>query len=122
MAKKKMVTTFLDDKDARQAEIYAKDLHELYRAERQKRKELAEERLVLTYKLNELEALNKLFQSHLEQRIEIERLYKGLIEEIKKLLASPTPEELADGLKKLLIYIEAGIAETSALQEKEEYK
>jgi hypothetical protein len=88
--------------DIEQAKLYARDLSELYRAERKRREELAEEKLVLEFKLRELEALNKLFQSYMERRFEALRAYEGLIEETKKLLQGQLPRELEEKFEELL--------------------
>ena len=75
MTKKDRSSPATEDMDLRQAQLYARDLHELYLAERQKRRELAEQKLVLEYKLRELAALNTQFQSHLKRRYAAEEQY-----------------------------------------------
>jgi hypothetical protein len=85
-----------------QAKLYARDLSELYRAERKRREELAEEKLVLEFKVRELEALNKLFQSYLEQRFAALRAYAELIEDIKNLLQGQLPGALEENLGEIL--------------------
>lgn len=75
----------LEDMALEQVKLYARDLNELYRLERQRREELAEEKLVLEYRVRELRALNELFQSHLQQRLEVEEAYWGLLEELREL-------------------------------------
>lgn len=87
----------LEDMALEQVKLYARDLKELYRLERQRREELAEERLVLEYRIKELKALNELFQSHLKQRFEVEEAYKELLEELKRLA-----EKLEGGAKEEL--------------------
>ncbi len=111
MAKKKEQP--VQDMDLMQAQLFARDLNELYRAERQKREELAEEKLVLEYKLRELSALNALFQSHLERRFEVEKAYNELVDGIKKLLKEKTSKKMVDSLKGLLAQVEARISEGS---------
>lgn len=97
----------------RQAEIYARELSELYRAERKRREELAEEKLVLEYKLRELSALNSLFQAHLEQRMGVEQAYRELVEEMKKLLEEGTAETWAESLRELVERAEARVPHLS---------
>jgi len=87
----------LEDMALEQVKLYARDLKELYRLERQRREELAEEKLVLEYRIKELKALNELFQSHLEQRFEVEEAYQELLEELRGLA-----EKLEGGAKEEL--------------------
>ncbi len=87
----------LEDMALEQVKLYARDLKELYRLERQRREELAEEKLILEYRIKELKALNELFQSHLEQRFEVEEAYKELLGELRELaekLEGSAKEEL----------------------------
>lgn len=90
-----------------QAKLYARDLSELYRAERKRREELAEEKIVLEFKLRELEALNKLLQSCAEQWLVALRAYEELIEEMKKLLQEQLPPGLEKNFEEILGRAEA---------------
>lgn len=92
------------DKGFQQLELYARDLKECYWSERQKRTELAEERLVLQFKLRELEALNKLFQAHLQEMVRTQEAYIKLKESINQLLSGK--EDLRQGLQNLLSEME----------------
>lgn len=103
-------SSFLEEKDFQQAEVYAKELSELYRAERKRREELAEERLVLQHKLRELTALNNLFHAHLEERMRIEQEYREFLEKLKKMLAEASSRNLAKKLTELLADVEARLS------------
>lgn len=102
-----------EDMDLEQAKLYARDLGELYRAERKKGEELAEEKLVLEYKLHELEALNKLFQSHLEQRFEVLEIYDELLKELKNLLREKLSPALREKLKSIVSRAESSRSEVA---------
>lgn len=90
------------DRDLEQAKLYARDFGELYRAEKKRREELAEEKIVLENKVRELEALNRLFQSHLEQRFELQEAYNELVEKLKTLLQGNMDEKTRSKLKELV--------------------
>ncbi len=100
------------DRDLEQAKLYARDFGELYRAEKKRREELAEEKIVLEQKLRELEALNKLFQSHLSQRFEVQETYDDLVEKLKTLLQGGMNAETWSKLKELLKEAEAKQSQT----------
>ncbi|MBI2866585.1 MAG: hypothetical protein HYX99_04430 [Chloroflexi bacterium] len=91
---------------------YAQDLRALYQEEKKERERLAEERLVLQYKLQELASLNTLFQRHLEQRQRLEQAYQELVAQIRQLLSAP-PGELRGQLEALLSAAETALASES---------
>jgi len=93
--------------DEEQLQIYAKELHDLYQAEKKQREKLAEEKLVLDYRIRELSAINALFQKNRERYLELERQYIELIEQLKKILAEAPLEEYPKLLQKLLSEAEA---------------
>lgn len=101
------------DADLEQAKLYARDFGELYRAEKKRREELAEEKIVLENKVRELEALNKLFQSHLEQRFKVQEAFDELIGKIKALLQGNMDTETRSKLKDLLNEAESKRNQTS---------
>lgn len=103
-------SSFLDEKDFQQAQIYARELHDLYRAELKRREELAEEKLVLEHKLRELTSLNILFQSHLRERMRVEEAYRELLKGLKMLLSEATSQSWAEKVKKLLAEAEGRIS------------
>lgn len=90
------------EKAARQLELYARDLHDLYQSEKQKRSELAEERLVLQFRIKELESLNRLFQQHLAASARREESYQRILEQLKKLLELKDEADWRQQLRKLL--------------------
>ena len=101
----------LEDMALEQMKLYAEDLRELYRLERRRREELAEEKLILEYRLKELKALNELFQSHLKERFELEEVLKELLEELRR-LAGELQGRPAERLEKLIARAEVRITKT----------
>lgn len=97
--------TVRPDNESRQLELYARDLQALYWRERKKRAELAEERLVLEYKLHELEALNRLFQANLEEMTQAREAYNDLRAKLARLLSGNG--DLRERLEKLLSQMDA---------------
>lgn len=100
--------------------LYAKELHTLYREEKKEREALAEEKLVLEYKLRELTALNTLFQKHLARREDLEDALERVIQGLRKLLAQP-PGDLRPQLQALLAAAEAALANPPAQRQATDY-
>ncbi|MEK7848901.1 MAG: hypothetical protein AAB270_08240 [Chloroflexota bacterium] len=92
-----------------QLQIYAQELHDLYLEEKKYRQELAEDKLVLEYKLRELGALNKLFQQHLEHRQRVESAHQDLVAALRALLPKVGEVSLRQELERLLTQAEAAI-------------
>ena len=89
-----------------QLTIYARDLGELYRAAQEAKQKLAEEKIVLEYKLRELEALNNLFMQHLEMKRRVEESFVNLIAALKRLVEEARPEVIVSELKRLIAIAE----------------
>lgn len=102
----------------KQLQIYAQDLHELYQEEKKHRQELAEEKLVLEYKLRELEALNKLFQQHLEHRQRVESAHQDLMAGLRSLLSRVRETALRQELQRLIAQAEAAVGQPPDAAEK----
>lgn len=88
--------------------LYAKELHTLYREEKKEREALAEEKLVVEYKLRELTALNILFQKHLVRREALEDALERVVQGLRQLLAQPT-SDLRPQLEALLAAAEGAL-------------
>ncbi|MDO8472935.1 MAG: hypothetical protein Q7T05_03870 [Dehalococcoidia bacterium] len=95
------------DMDQRQMELYARDLEQLYWSERQVRLALAEEKLVLEFKVNELNALNRLFQSNLVEERRLRESYQGLIRRLKELAGREDGNGVIRDLRVLILDAEA---------------
>ncbi|MBI2856896.1 MAG: hypothetical protein HYX95_01130 [Chloroflexi bacterium] len=96
----------LKDMDQRQLQLYARDLAQLYWSERRARSSLAEEKLVLEYKVRELGALNTMIRSSLKEKQDALEDYRWLLRQLKELAA------LAEGdagvaLRQLVVEAEA---------------
>lgn len=89
--------------------LYARELHTLYRQEKKEREALAEEKLVLEYKLRELTALNTLFQKHLARQEDLEDALERVIQGLRQLLAQPGGE-LRPRIEALLAAAEAALS------------
>ncbi len=88
--------------------LYATELHTLYQEEKKEREALAEEKLVLEYKLKELSALNNLFRKHLERREQLEDALEDLDKGLREALAR-APAKLRPQLQSLLAAAEAAL-------------
>lgn len=69
----------------RQLEIYATELQQYYREERRLRGELEERNQQLEQRLQELTALNQLFQQHLTERFNLVDTYRWVLEQLQRL-------------------------------------
>lgn len=76
-----------DEAIREQIQIYARELRQLYRQEKQRRQELEKEKQALEQKVRELTALNNLFQGYLRERDELLQAFHHLAQGIKKLAA-----------------------------------
>lgn len=106
MSEAESVTTPLQEMDFRQLQLYARDLQQLFWSEKQARAALAEEKLVLEYKVQELSALNTLFQTNLREKQAMLDAYQLLIDRLKA-LAEKKPEDIAPPLRQLVRDAEA---------------
>ena len=68
-----------------QVRLYALDLKRLYQEERRIREELEETNRKLEQRLRELQALNRLFQEHLAQRLVVVEAYREVLEGVERL-------------------------------------
>ncbi len=75
----------LRDLNRKQLEVYAKELGEALKKERELRSELEEANRQLENRIRELTALNDLFQKHLRQRFETIEAYEELVERLEGL-------------------------------------
>ena len=101
--------SFLED----QLVVYAKELHALYQEEKRERETLAEEKLVLEYKLRELTALNSLFQRHLARSEQLEDALNSMVAALRQMLARPQGG-LRHQIEAALAAAEAALASPSA--------
>lgn len=97
--------------DLRQIQLYARDLQQLYWQERKLRSDLAEEKLVLEYKVRELEALNQLFQTDLKEKHELRDAHQHLLEELRGMVDAGPGTDLMPRLKVLLEWAAANTRE-----------
>lgn len=95
--------------------IYAQELSELYEREREERQALAEEKLVLEYRLKELSALNNLFQRHLEARLQLEELLQRVARALQEQVAQASRGPRRDRLQRLLSDVEQALAQAESL-------
>jgi len=94
-----------------QLAIYARDVGELYRAEQEARQKLAEEKIVLEYKIRELEALNQLFTQHLERKRRVEETLSRLLSGLRSLVQETRPEVIIPEIRKLIAMAERELEE-----------
>ena len=65
--------------------IYAQEVQQLYRREREMRQQMAQKQDMLEQRVRELQALNALFRRHLEERRRSRLAYAELAEGMKQL-------------------------------------
>src|SRR5687768_242189 len=94
-----------------QLEKYAQEFHELYWEERREREALAEEKLVLEYRLRELSALNKLFRQHMERRQHLEEVLEDVVTRLRTVLTDHPRAVNASMLRTLLDEVDAVLAD-----------
>jgi len=70
-----------------QIRVYARELHQLYRAEHQARQELETRTKALEQKVRELAALNRLSQTHMRQNLQAQEALQDLLAQLKALIA-----------------------------------
>lgn len=70
--------------------IYAKEIQEHFREERRLRMELEEQNQKLAQRVQELSALNRLFQEHLEQRSDMVQAYREVLQGVERLAQEAT--------------------------------
>lgn len=69
-----------------QLKLYAQELSEIYRQEKELRQEISEKNKELEKRVQELSALNAIFQKHLDMRFKTEEAFKHLVEGINRLV------------------------------------
>ena len=69
-----------------QLRLYAQELAEIYRQEKELRQEISEKNKELGKRVQELSALNSMFQKHLDMRFRTEEAFKRLVEGINRLV------------------------------------
>lgn len=69
-----------------QLRLYAQELAEIYRQEKELRQEISEKNKELEKRVQELSALNAIFQKHLDMRFRTEEAFKRLVEGINRLV------------------------------------
>lgn len=94
--------------------LYAQELHDLYRTAKEEREALAEERLVLQYRLKELSSLNRLFQGHLERLRQVEEALREVVAGMRQALAGPLSKKTRGQLEELLSRAEGALSEAGA--------
>jgi len=70
-----------------QMRVYARELHQLYRAEHQARQELEARTQTLEQKVRELAALNELSQTRIRQNLQAQEALQDLLSQLKTLVA-----------------------------------
>ena len=70
-----------------QMRVYARELHQLYRAEHQARQELEARTHALEQKVRELAALNQLSQTQICQNLQAQEALQDLLSQLKTLVA-----------------------------------
>jgi hypothetical protein len=70
-----------------QMRVYARELHQLYRAEHQARQELEARTQTLEQKVRELAALNQLSQTRIRQNLQAQEALQDLLSQLKTLVA-----------------------------------
>ena len=70
-----------------QLRLYARELAEIYRQEKELRQEISEKNKELGKRVQELSALNAVFQKHLDMRFRTEEAFKRLVEGINRLVS-----------------------------------
>lgn len=93
-----------------QMTLYAKELHDLYQQEKKEREALAEEKLVLEYRLKELSALNALFQRYLERQQRLEEAMQETAASLRQVIKQSVEAGPRGKLERLLGAIEAILA------------
>jgi len=69
-----------------QLRLYAQELAETYRQEKELRHEILEKNRELEKRVQELSALNAIFQKHLDMRFRTEESFKRLVEGVNRLV------------------------------------
>ena len=85
---------------------YAEELQELYIVEQKERQALAEEKLVLEYRLRELSSLNQLFQKQLERMEEMTSGLRDVRDGLRNALKGTPEGEAQRGLLALVAIVE----------------
>jgi len=67
--------------------VYARELHQLYRAEHQARQELEARTQTLEQKVREMAALNQLSQTQIRQNLQAQEALQDLLAQLKTLVA-----------------------------------
>ena len=67
--------------------VYARELHQLYRAEHQARQELEARTQTLEQKVREMAALNQLSQTQIRQNLQAQEALQDLLSQLKTLVA-----------------------------------
>lgn len=70
-----------------QIRVYARELHQLYRAEYQARQELESRTKALEQKVRELAALNRLSQTQMRQNLQAQEALQNLLARLKAVIA-----------------------------------
>ena len=81
---------------------YATEVHDLYREVREEKAALAEEKLVLEYRVKELTSLNRLFQQHMESKQQMEEALDEIAAQLQTLLKEKLPPQIKRQLTRLL--------------------
>lgn len=92
-----------------QLNLYAAELHALYQEEREERERLAEEKLVLEYRLKELSALNTLFQQSLQHQQRLEDVAREVAARLRKVLSRRLGPESRRQLEQMLALAEQAL-------------
>ena len=87
--------TQFDQQAAAQLELYAREMHEMFRQERSLRKDLEKEKLSLEQRLRELMALNRTFQEYLQQHYQTQEAYTDLMSGMRTLIDRAEGQGLA---------------------------
>jgi transposase len=88
--------------DFQQTLKLAKDLNQLYTASRRLRGDLAEEKVVTQYRLQEVKGLNQLMQKVLDDYRELQETHTLLVRRLHQALGAPEEADLCQGLKQAL--------------------
>ena len=73
--------------------VYAKELREHVQSERSLREELESQNQQLEQRVREITALNQLFQKHLDERAEVVRAYREVLQGLRELVEGSTALE-----------------------------
>lgn len=79
-------TDDLEQLNQQQLEIYAKELQRTFQEERRLSDQLKERNQELEQRVNELTALNRMFQEHLSERYTVIETYKKLVNGLRRLV------------------------------------